>query len=182
MLFTLFLTLYILIGFVGSVLIIIFALCFMLADFLGAPYVPTKGKLLKEILDKAKLKKGQLFVELGSGDGRILRAASGNYGVKAVGYELNIVVYYISRMINRIKGYKNITLKMQNFFNADLSKADVIFAFLLPRSMKKLGVKFQKECKKGTLIISHGFAIKGMEDKLIDKTVRDPFSTYYYRI
>ena len=48
---------------------------------MGAPYVPTKNKLAVDILKEIKYKKNGLFVELGSGDARITRAAVKNYPV-----------------------------------------------------------------------------------------------------
>ena len=41
---------------------------------------------------------------------------------------------------------------------------------------------FNKELKKGTIIISHGFPVKEYEKKLIKQVDRIPFPTYYYKI
>jgi len=42
---------------------------------MGSPYVATRKKRIEEILKEVELKKGKLFIELGSGDGRIVRTA-----------------------------------------------------------------------------------------------------------
>lgn len=153
-----------------------------IADLMGAPFVPTSGKLIGFILKKAKLKKGQVFVELGSGDGRIVRSAVVLYGVRGIGIEFHPLLYLYSKLVSKIQKIKKIEFRRGDFFKSDLREANVIFTFLLPKTLKKLRTKFENECKKGTLIISHGFRIEGWEKKLVDKIEGDPFPTYYYRI
>ncbi|MEX1059039.1 MAG: hypothetical protein WEC17_01255, partial [Candidatus Saccharimonadales bacterium] len=54
----------------------------------GAPFLPTLKKQNSEALDLLDLKAGQVFVDLGCGDGRLLAIAASR-GLNAVGYELN---------------------------------------------------------------------------------------------
>jgi hypothetical protein len=63
----------------------IYSVGLLYSSIMGAPYVPTSNKQLKAILDRAKLKESQVFVELGSGDGRIVREAVKKYGVQGIG-------------------------------------------------------------------------------------------------
>lgn len=149
---------------------------------MGAPFVPTFGRYVKEILQKANLKKGQVFLELGSGDGRIVREAVKRYGVKGIGVEIHPLLILYSRWMSKLQGIKDIEFRRGNLFQTDLSQAKVIFLFLLPKTVEKLKDKILQECKKDTLIISHGFKIKGLERFLIDTTERKLFSTYYYKL
>lgn len=149
---------------------------------MGAPFVPTSAKMIDSILEKAKLKKGQVFIELGSGDGRVVRQAVQKYGVKGVGVELQPILVWYSKLISKLKKLKDISFVTQNLFKTDLKRVDVIFLFLLPKTLEKLREKFITQCKKGTLIISHGFKIKGFDNHLIGKIDRDIFPTYYYRV
>lgn len=165
------------------VLLLIFFVFFgILTDFLGAPFVPTSSKMIREILDQSNLKKGQIFIELGSGDGRVVRFAVKNYGVSGIGIEFHPLLVWYSNFVSKITGLKNIVFKRQNFFSTDLSKANVLFLFLLPKALKKLRPKILKECKKGTLIISHGFKIEDWNKYLVKKQNRELFPTYYYKI
>lgn len=163
-----------------------------MSDFMGAPFVPTFGRYVQEILQKANLKKGQVFLELGSGDGRIVREAVKRYGVVGVGVEYHPVLIWYSRLLTKIvslychpaeaKRLKDLTFRRENFFKTDLSQAQVIFLFLMPKTIEKLKDKILQECKKDTLIISHGFKIRGLERYLIDTTERKLFSSYYYKL
>lgn len=144
--------------------------------------MPTSAKIIDEILKRAKLKKGQVFLELGSGDGRVVRQAVKSFGVIGRGIDVNYLLILYSRLQAKLAKLENIDFKTQDVFKTDLSKADVIFVFLLPGLLKKLAPKFKNECKKKALIISHGFKIEGMEKELSHKIDRKFFPTYYYKI
>lgn len=166
--------------------VVFLMLTYLLIDFLallfGAPFVPTSNKVILEILNKADLKPGQVFLELGSGDGRVVRLAVKNFQVKGRGVEFHPMLVWYSKLRTKFLRLKDIIFIRQNFFQTDFSQAEVIFLFLLPKTVRKLRQKFLKECKKGTVIISHGFPIPEFEKYQIDMIERPRFSTYYYRI
>lgn len=168
-------------GLVIPATIAAFALFEIRSGFLGAPYVPTNAKLLDEILKGANLKKGNLFVELGSGDGRVVRTAVLKYGVKGLGIELNPLLVLFSTLLAYLRNLRDIKFKRQNFFDTDLKDANTLFLFLLPKTLLKLRPKLEKECRK-SLIISHGFEVKGWEKFLVKKQKRKIFPTYFYKI
>lgn len=161
-------------------LILIYLFGDFIAHFLGAPFVPTSQKEVEEILKGANLKKGQEFLELGSGDGRVVITAVKKYGVKGVGVEIHPFLLFYSRLVTSIKKVKGVKFISENFFNTNLKKADVVFLFLFPKTLKKLKNKFLKEFKGGVLIISHGFRIEGFEKFLIKTQERKVYNTYFY--
>jgi precorrin-6B methylase 2 len=169
------------------VLILIFTLLFIVTAFvslfLRVPYVPTKKRVMEEIIKQAKLKEGQNFYDLGCGDGRVLIEAEKEAKVNAVGYEIAPLVY-IFAIIRKIVNRSKAKIKFKNFFNDNLGKADVIFCYLMPKELKKLAVKIKKECKKGTHIISNTFHIEGLEPvKVIPKNEKTKIPTlYFYQI
>lgn len=162
-------------------LLTIYAIYYLVGDFFGAPFVPTQGFVVSSILKKAGLKKGQTFIELGSGDGRVVRQAAKEYGVFAVGVEIHPLLVLYSRLASRIQGIKTVKILAGNFFQINLRDVDVVFMFLLPKTLKKLRPKLLQECRKGTLIISHGFRIPEWESRLKYKIDRKMFPTYFYR-
>src|ERR687890_927060 len=52
-------------------------------------FVPTPPETVDEMLRQARLKKGDVLFDLGSGDGRIPIAAAKQYGVRAVGIDID---------------------------------------------------------------------------------------------
>lgn len=148
----------------------------------GSPYVPTDFKKINQILKMGNLKKKKLFIELGCGDGRVVRAAVKNYQVRGIGFDINPLLIYQAKILALIQTVQeNVDFYHQDIFNIDLTKADYIYLFLLPNLIKRLTAKFNKELRKNTLVISHGFKIKGWGKKLIKTLPDKPFPTYYYR-
>lgn len=147
------------------------------------PYVPSKQNYILNIIESIKQnKKSGTIYDLGSGDGRVLFTAE-KLGFKAVGYEHALVPFlqsYIKKLITKSK----VKITFGSFFKGNLNKADVIFVYLLPLIMKKLLQKIQNECKKGTIIISSGFEIEGLN--LIKFYKRDKEKNwpciYYYQV
>ena len=141
-------------------MIIVFALAFfLLIGFLissvsGAPWVPARKYDLEVILDDVKLQKNEKYLELGCGDGRLVRAAA-RRGAHAVGYELNPVLWFIAWL--RSIGHKNETIKLGNFWKVDLRTADVVMAFLVPRTMPRLERKADAQMKKSARLVSYIF-------------------------
>lgn len=159
-----------------------YAIGILYSGLMGAPYVPTSGRAVDDILKKAGLKKDQVFMELGSGDGRLVRTAVKTYGVHGVGIEINQLLVLWSRFLSRRQHLTGIEFRRENIFNTNLAEADVLYLFLMPELLRKMDGRFHEKLRKGTLVISHGFKLEGWQDKMTDKIEREPFSTYFYRV
>jgi len=138
------------------ILILLLLLGFTISSISGAPWVPARSYDLEALLDDSKIKKGELYIELGCGDGRLVRAAA-KRGAIAIGYELNPVLWFVAWVCSI--GHANTHIRLGNFWTKDLSQADVVMAFLVPRTMPRLGKKADKEMKKGSRLISYIFPI-----------------------
>lgn len=149
---------------------------------MGSPFVPTRQKQLHEIFSSIPLKKGLRFIELGSGDGRVCEFVYRNYDLIALGVEINPLLIVYARLRAIIKHVSHISFVRQSFFDVDLSGFSIIYFFLLPATIKKLSKKFITECKTGTIIISHGFAIHELQKDLYKKIDATPFNTFIYKI
>jgi 16S rRNA A1518/A1519 N6-dimethyltransferase RsmA/KsgA/DIM1 with predicted DNA glycosylase/AP lyase activity len=161
----------------------IYGISLIISSLYGAPYVPTKNKLALEILKEVRFKKHGLFIELGSGDGRIVRTAIKNYPIKGIAVDINGLLIIWSKFLAKLdKTYSKITFLNKNILKVDLTKADYIYLFLFPALINKLIKNFDRQLKKGTVIISHGFPIEEYKNKLVKKVDRSTFPTYYYRI
>lgn len=131
--------------------------CFLaLSWFAGsdAPYVPTKFIRIKKLLKKVPLKK-ETFYELGSGDGRVVIEAA-KLGANAYGIEQSL----LRVLYSRFQSIKNAHFIHGDIFKQDLSNADIVFVFLLPKGVEKLEPKLKKELKKGAIVITQTFHFK----------------------
>lgn len=123
----------------------------------GAPFLPTLSKRVPDALKLIDLKKGQTLIELGSGDGRILKAAA-EQGLNAVGYELNPLLVMYSKIVT-FRYRKQIKIKWGNFWTKQWPEADGIFVFLLQPYMEKLDTKIVQNYPKGIRLVSFAFTI-----------------------
>ena len=133
----------------------------ILKAMFGAPFVPTPRKTLARMFKVANVKSGQILYDLGCGDGRFIRVAARQYKAKAIGIELNPLLYLYTKI--RSWGEPNETILCKDFTKVDLNNADIIICYLIPQTMLKIEKKLKNELKKGTKIISHGFKFKNWE-------------------
>ena len=125
-----------------------------------APWWRTGDREIRESLKLAKVTKKDTIYELGSGDGRFLIIAAREFGAKGVGIEIDPLRVFISNLMIRInRAQDRVTIKRKNFFDVDISKATVIFVYLVPKALGRLLPKFKKELKKGTRIVSYRYKI-----------------------
>lgn len=136
----------------------------------GAPWVPAPKEKVEKMLKMLKLKPGETLYDLGSGDGRILIWATQRYCTRGVGVEIDPLRAIYSRAVIKIKGLSpKIEIIRQNILEADLSKADVVTLFLLPKIIEKLKVKLVKELKPGARIACYRYPLNLPEAKRDEK-------------
>ncbi|HEX6416533.1 MAG TPA: methyltransferase domain-containing protein [Candidatus Saccharimonadales bacterium] len=137
-------------------------LLFGFVVFWGAPYVPSKRRHLEDALDTlVKLDKDDLLVDIGSGDGVVLRQAA-KRGAKAVGYELNPALVAISRFLSR--NDPRVNTYLADFWKVTLpDETTVVYVFGESRDIAKMAKKVEQEAtrlKRPLLFISYGFQLK----------------------
>jgi tRNA G37 N-methylase Trm5 len=128
-------------------------------------YVPTPDEVVEKMLTLADVRPGEIVYDLGCGDGRIPVRAAKKYGVKAWGFDIHPVRFKESlENVEKNEVKKLVTIKLQDIFELDLSKADVITLYLLPQLNVKLIPQLDK-LKPGCRIVSHDFNMEGVRPK-----------------
>lgn len=140
------------------IIALILSVAFGTVLFFGAPYLPTLKKSRQQALELLDLSPGQTLYELGCGDGTMLIEAA-KKELQVVGYELNPLLAIICWL--RTRKYKDrVKIVCGNFWQADLSKADGVYVFLLDRFMPRLDKKIQKSAQNRRIkLVSNAFAI-----------------------
>ncbi|OGC68789.1 hypothetical protein A2415_05450 [candidate division WWE3 bacterium RIFOXYC1_FULL_39_7] len=144
---------------IASVIVSSYFMLFIYPLVGGAPYVPTDTVKVDNMLELSDLGPGKIAVDLGSGDGRIVIAAA-KTGAEAHGYEISPLLVLLSRATIKRLQLNNAVIHSGSFWDADLSKYDVIFMYQLPYVMQRLEQKFVDNLKPGAVIISNAFSIK----------------------
>lgn len=155
----------------GIGILLIAAYSFVL--LFGAPYFPSLKPHVKAGLDLLDLKPGQTVFDLGCGDGRFLVAAA-QRGLNAVGYELNPFMFAYAWFTTR-RYRKQVKVRYGNFWNADLSKADAVFVFLLTKYMGRFDELIKTKAPKGVKVASHAFKIPGK------KIIAQDYGVFLYK-
>ena len=142
-----------------------------------APFVSTKPKVIMAILEELKLKGDESVYELGCGRAGFLQAVIEKWpGVKTLGIEYHLWPYILAKLQTGLHKIK-INLQHGDLYKADLSKADVMYCFLLPGMMEKLAAKLKSEAKPGSRLISYMFTLPGYQ---VANVYRDGSDTVYY--
>lgn len=127
--------------------------------FTGAPYVPSKRREVEKAFKKLyPLSFNDTLVDLGSGDGLVLRVAS-RCGARAIGFELHPILVWLSRFLSRHDD--RVMIKQANLWRAKLPKqTSVVYIFADGRDMAKLHrfmISETKRLNKRLYLISYGF-------------------------
>ena len=147
--------------------------------FVRVPFVPTPKKNIALAISLLDLKPGQIFYDLGCGDGRFLIAAE-KYGVKAVGFEISPWAYLRARL-NLLLNHSQAKIYYKNFYHFNVSDADAVICFLLDTVMPKVEKKLQAEFKQGARVVSYGFAMPTWQPaKIINTNPANPKSSKIY--
>ncbi len=127
----------------------------------GCNYIPTPKADIDTAL--SVLKKGDTFIDLGFGNGEVLQAAAKRKAKRVIGYELDFVRFFKTKLRVQQDGYRRYTLKYADIWSADLSEADVVFTFFTVIHMNRLYEKAKREMKKGSWFISYVHPIPGVK-------------------
>lgn len=158
-------------------LLFVIVLLFGFVVLRGAPYVPTQRKVLERAFDELyPLDEKDVLVDIGCGDGVVLRAAA-RRGARAIGYELNPLLVLIAKLVSRSP---LIQIQLADFWRVELPReTTVIYTFGESRDIAKMYKKAEEtalQYKKELAFISFGFAVPG------EKAVAHDGSCYLYRI
>ena len=133
----------------------------IIAPAKGSPFARTRRGRTDRMLELAGVKPGELLLDLGSGDGSVLIAAT-RRGARAVGVEINPFFVWYSRWRIRRNGLAHLArVERGDLFNHPIGQADIVFMFLLPRAIEGLRERLSAEAKPGSRIVSHLFPISG---------------------
>lgn len=151
------------------------------AGWSAAPWVPIKYKDVDRMLSLADLKPGMLIYDLGSGDGRVLIRAVKQYGVKAEGFEISLLMYLYSVLRVKFLGLgKDIKIHYKSIWKISLAPADVVFCFLMPKALKKLEIKVAEEFRPTSRFVSYAFRLHSKNPTLVSRPSSSEMPIYRY--
>ncbi|MCC6020132.1 MAG: class I SAM-dependent methyltransferase [Thermoproteaceae archaeon] len=149
------------------------------------PFVATPEVVARRMLQLARVRPGEVVYDLGSGDGRIVIIAVREFGARAVGIEIRRDLYEHSVARVRDLGLADrAAIIHANFFNVDVSNADVVTMYLLTSVNEKLKPKLERELKPGVRVVSHDFEVPGWRPIVVEEVYEDwrSHKVYLYKM
>ena len=142
---------------IGGVIIL-----FGFVVFFGAPYLPSRTRDVRPAFESLyDLGEKDLLIDIGSGDGVILRLAA-ERGAAAHGYEINPVLVIISRLLCRT--LPRVSIQFRNFWNVSFpDQTTIVYTFGDGRDIEKMAQKVERESarlQKSLYFMSYGFELK----------------------
>jgi SAM-dependent methyltransferase len=153
-------------------IIIIAMFVFVVPGFYAActsgPFVPSARKRHRMMLKLAGLSKADIAYDLGCGDGRLVFSAA-KHAKKAIGYDLSVPLVLYGKFFSLF--YPKSSIRFGDIWKQDYGDANVIFCYLLPKSMKRFHRDIWPKLKKGTRVISNAFPIHSLKPSETEEKV-----------
>lgn len=140
-------------------------------------YYPTPPETVAEMLRMARIKKGDVLYDLGSGDGRIPIAAAKHYGIRAVGIEIDPkLVTEAEKTARQANVSELVRFRNEDMFRVNYSEATIVTLYLSEKLNILLRPKLLSELRPASRIISHDFRMGNWKP---EQTVRVPWGKLY---
>ncbi len=150
---------------IGLVVLLALLLVYWLfAPIITAPFFVSSSKDLLAMFSLVDLKRKDRLIDLGSGDGRAVLAAS-RVCEFAQGVEINPFLTLFSRFMAIMSANGKIKFINKNFLDVEIKEFNVVFIYLSPKYLNKLKIKLEKELKPGTRVVTNKFKIKGWKEE-----------------
>ena len=140
--------------------ILFWLLSVLLMTIFSSPTVYAYDEAIEDSLKLAKLKRGELVVDLGCGNAKSLIIAAKKFGAKGAGVEISPYCYLLANWRVFLAGErKNVKIIYGDFKKARkyLEKADVVYLYLLNSTLKNIETWFFKSVGKNTRVVSLAF-------------------------
>jgi hypothetical protein len=124
-------------------------------------FVPTPPEVVAAMLKMARVGKGDVIYDLGSGDGRIVISAVKDFGAaRGVGIDIDPErIAEASENARQAGVADRVTFLNQDLFTTNFSDATVVTLYLLPSLNLRLRPKLLSDLRPGTRVVSHAFDI-----------------------
>ena len=135
--------------------------------------------VVQRMLELAELKPGDVFFDLGAGDGRTVIMAAKTFGARAVGVEMREDLAKRAMNVIQDNGLSDrVTIVNGDMFKVDLTSADVVYLYLTTSANEKVKPKMEAELKKGVRIVSHDYEVVGWRPTKVENFVENPSLGY----
>lgn len=142
---------------------------FIEEQFETIPYIPTPNAAVDKMLELAKVGPGDLVLDMGSGDGRIVIAAA-QLGARGRGVEINSdLIERSNRNAERANVAHLTEFRQEDMFETSLSDVSVLTLYVLTQSNLRLRPRILEQMQPGSRVVSHQFGMQDWEPDRIER-------------
>jgi SAM-dependent methyltransferase len=137
------------------------------------PYLPS-NKTYKEAIGYLNIDEGDKVIDIGCGDGRVLRYAAKKYPeAQFVGIDRNFLLITYAKFLNILFRRENLVFIKANAHDFNLREYDKVYLYLLPKIVDSILLEKRDELKKGCEVVSFHY---GFSEKFfgINNTIKYP--------
>lgn len=122
------------------------------------PFFLSSRQVAQALLQIMSQRQTQSFVDLGCASGGLLVSlARARPQTQFVGVETAWLPYCVARL--RAWRLPNLTIRRQSIWDVSLAGFDIVYCFLSPDPMARLGAQFDDQASKGACLVSNSFRI-----------------------
>ena len=119
-------------------------------------YEPSPHRVVRAMLELARVRQSDVVYDLGSGDGRIPIAAARIHGARGIGIDIDPRRIAEANANARAAAVADrVSFRNEDLFEADFRDATVVTLFLYPDLNLKLRPKLLRELRPGTRVVSY---------------------------
>jgi len=122
------------------------------------PFLPS-NKLYKQAIKYLDIQKGDKVIDIGCGDGRVLRYAAKKYPeAQFLGIDRNPLLIGYARLLSIFKPRRNLRFKRVNMHDFDISEFDKIYLYLLPNIVQEILEEKHDQLKDKCIVLSFHYS------------------------
>lgn len=161
-----------------TMLVLIGTLFFAATIFSGAPWVPTPLATAREMCRLADIGAGSRVLDVGCGDGVLVREAARSFGAHGIGIELNPMIAVWARLLAHLQGVGGrVRIVRGNMHTVNLPDVDVCMLYLLPKATQRMARRLKGRYAH-LIVVSHGFEIDALTPTRTVKVGRTTLRRY----
>jgi len=126
------------------------------------PWVPSRDEVIKAVLSIVRPNERDIIFDIGCGDGRVATTLASTYSVRAICIELREDLARKALKLAQEKGVEHLfEIVIGDMYTFPLSRATIVYMYLLTSANYLLRPKLDKELQPGTIVISLDFPVPG---------------------
>ena len=119
------------------------------------PFMPSNSSIIESVIELSDMKKLDVVLDIGSGDGEIIINLARKIGVRCTGVEIDEILCLASiRKIKKLHLESYIDIILEDAIHTNFFLYSVVTIFLVPSCLKALSPILKEKCPKGTKIVN----------------------------